>query len=146
MSKKEKESQDQTLTLEQVTNNADELWMNLKSGLDHALSSVSPHEKLTRLDHLIAGALPNLRTLRGDIRTLMGYSHPVAALEVELEHPCDDFEVIMNKLDPEEHCHGCINEPALQAYVPKGARIRPYIEATEASTEEDEPDDETRIY
>ena len=42
----------------------------------------------------------------------------------ETEHPCDGCIVIRDKLDPNEHCDGCINEMRLIDYVPPNMRER----------------------
>ncbi len=40
------------------------------------------------------------------------------------EHPCDRCIVITDKLDPNEHCDGCMNEMRLIDYVPPDMRER----------------------
>ena len=42
----------------------------------------------------------------------------------EAEHPCDSCIVITDKLDPNEHCDGCMNEMRLIDYVPPNMRDR----------------------
>ena len=39
---------------------------------------------------------------------------PALYIEGEVEHPCAHCIVILDKLSPEEHCHGCINEASLE--------------------------------
>lgn len=120
--------------LEQVINEVDRLWMTIKSGLDNALLATTTREKLRRIDELVRGL--NLPALQNDIGVLMGYKYPVAVIEIEEPHPCDECHIVKYDLNP-DNCHGCVNEAMLQTYVP------PYIDPLEASAEDD---DDTRIY
>ena len=104
---------------------------SMKANLELMMGRCKTEEELRRvLSRLLDGSL---KSLAGAISEL---KYPVIILELEDEHPCDSCVVV--RLDPGEHCGGCVNEARRGDWIPPESRDPPpYIDVDECSAEED---------
>lgn len=123
--------------VQQLLNDIDLTRNSLKDTVDDAMAKAGSPEELVKilsskglLDGMIATLDSVLREFRDPILIV-----DIAFDQEEVTHPCDDCDVILNNLDPNEHCHGCAKEIHLQTFVPKDMRGLGYIDPTEASAE-----------
>lgn len=111
-------------TLTQIVNTVDITASSLRDSAT-PFGRMTPEQMQKRLERAVNEAIRTLQTVQKDLK------YPMLIVET---HVCDDCEVILSNLDPNEHCHGCSNEIELQSYIPKDLR---YMDPTEVSTEED---------
>lgn len=113
-------------TLTQIVNAIDLTANSLRDSAT-PFGRMKPEQMQRRLEQAVNEAIRTLQIVHKDLK------YPMLIVET---HVCDDCQVILNNLDPDEHCHGCGNEAQLQSYVPKDLRYT-YMDPTEASAEED---------
>lgn len=125
------EYKDLPAKVQQLLNNIDLTRNSLKDTVDDAMAKAGSPAELVRIlssKGLLDGLIGTLDSVLREFRD------PMLIVTIEV-HPCDDCEVVLNNLDSNEHCHGCVNEAHLQTFVPKDMRGLGYIDPTEASVE-----------
>lgn len=126
MTEKKKEQ-----TLEQLENTVEVSTNSLRTAMT-PLGKLPEWRRQNRLEQAIKDTIQDLQGVVHDLEL----RRPSIVATESIPHVCDDCQVILNNLDPDEHCEGCRNEMELASYVPKDLR---YADPTEVSLESDEP-------
>ncbi|GAH37464.1 unnamed protein product [marine sediment metagenome] len=84
---------------------------SIRMDIDWLLARLESSEDIVKLLPRLEALIATLQSMKSDLED------PLSLLE-EDGHPCDNCIVTRDKLDPNEHCDGCINEARLIDYVP----------------------------
>jgi len=118
-----------------LLNNIDQTRISLKDAVDDAMAAARSPAHLVRIlsaKGMLDGMIGTLDMVLKELRD------PMLVVTVDMEtHPCDNCQVVKNNLDANEHCGPCEYEAELRTYVPKDMRNIGYVDATEASAEDE---------
>jgi len=89
---------------------------SMKVDIDWILGRIESPQDIAKLLPRLEDVIATLQSMRGELED------PLRLLVEEDGHPCDSCIVIQDKLDPNQHCDGCINEARLIDYVPPDLR------------------------
>jgi len=114
---------------------------NLRNRIHDAMEySQTPQELQAEIDGILDIAIVEFQKLREDLK------NPVIFLDTEDPYPCDKCPVVLQGLDSNEHCHGCINEHKMRDYPGPGhMAYNDGVEMTFDDTADDE-DHPGRLY
>lgn len=118
-------------TLEQLENTVEVSTNSLRTAMT-PLGKLPEWQRQNRLEQAIKDTILDLQGVVHDLEL----RRPSIVVTESIPHPCDNCQVTLSNLDPDEHCHGCDDELKLASFVPKELR---YADPTEASLEDDEP-------
>lgn len=127
--------------LQLAVDDTEEKMQNIRHRLYDAISDAATGDELQeKMDVILEEAIAEFQKLRENLK------NPVIFLDTEDPYPCDKCSVVLKGLDPNEHCHGCINEFKMQNYA--GPGHMGYNDGTEMTFDDtaDDKDHPGRLY